>query len=474
VRRCLERAAILASLAALAAIPPTVRAQDRLLQDWTMFHGDARHSGWTGADAPHDSLLAWTRFTGDSIFYSSPVVASDGTIYIGTAGEELLALDPDGEVRWRYRTLGNLKYATPAIGPDGRIYVGDAAGMFYAINPDSTKAWTFQAGGAIKSSATIGPGGEIYFGCDDGLLYALDHDSSLRWTYPAGDTIRSSPAVAPDSTVLFGCYDSYLYALRPDGTLRWRALTGGPIKYASPAVDTANVVYCGSYDGFLYAVTTSQEFLWACPLENAIRSTPAIGPEGRTFVCAGTRLFCLKPDGDIEWHRDTGGVIYSSPLYYSEDQAIVVGSDDGRLHCVHEDGTGDWTFTVGEPIRTSPAPSADSRLIYAADLTGVLRAFGSPVDLGVDEGGGARHVRCVASPNPAFARVTFTILGDVTRQTKIRIHDLSGRRISELIPDGSGIAQWNGRDAAGRSLPAGVYYCRLLDGGAALPLILLD
>lgn len=442
-----------------------------VLDGWPMFHGDGQHSGFTTSSAPYDSMLAWNYVTSDSISFSSPVVAHDGTIYIGNLDGELLAISALGELQWRFRAANNFRHATPAIGLGGVIYIGDAGGNFYAINPDSTLRWTRSFGAPIKTSAAIGPDGAIYFGCDNGDLYALNPDRTVRWTYPAGDTIRSSPAIAPDGTILFGCLDNYLYALWPDGTLRWRAATGAPIKYAAPAVSADNVVYCGSYDGFLYAVTTSQTFLWAYPTSHVIRSTPAIGPDGSIYVCSGNKLICLTAGGEFVWDYDTGGEIYSSPVCFGSDMDICVGSDDGVLHCVHSDGSGDWTYTVGARIRSVPSPGAFGR-VYAADVSGAIWAFG-PTDVSVDEIPGiARGDIYFASPNPFTESVAFQFSGAAV-PPPLAIYDAAGRQVVTITANGHSRLDWDGRDGYGSLLPAGIYFYRPLSGGVARRLALL-
>jgi outer membrane protein assembly factor BamB len=64
---------------------------------------------------------------------SSPIVDSDGTIYVGSDDYLLYAINPDGTLRWSYQTDGRVK-SSPGIGPDGIIYVGDTAGKVYALS----------------------------------------------------------------------------------------------------------------------------------------------------------------------------------------------------------------------------------------------------------------------------------------------------------------------------------------------------
>lgn len=445
------------------------------LAGWSMFHGDPAHSGYSTATTPAESSLAWTYPNADSIFYSSPVIAPNGRIYVGTLGEQLLAIDPLGQFVWSFDAGGNFRYSTPAIGASGTIYVGGGDGKLYAVNPDHSLAWAFSAGAPIKTSPNIGADGTIYFGCDDGKLYAVWPNGTRRWTFTAGDTIRSSPALAPDGTIYFGCEDAYLYAVWPDSTLRWRVATGAQIKFSSPAVSSSGSVYVGSYDGFLYAFTAGGGFQWAYFTNNPIRSSPAIGGDGTVFVGAGSKLFAIRSDGNLQWDYDTDGEVQSSPAYVAGRNAVCVGDDAGSFHVVHaDDGGNDWTARVGSPIRSSPAPAANGN-VYVADVSGKLWAFGTMPVLGVDPVGGqepnAAALSIRASPNPSRGEISFEVrgAGAASRSPgpgRLLVFDLSGRRVVGLSLDTEARAVWSGKDDRGRPVAAGVYLIHL-DGDRA-------
>jgi len=78
--------------------------------------------------------LKWSYDTGDMVRRSPPVVGADGTIYLGTNGKRLYALNPDGTLKWRCNLPGIVR-SSPAIGPDGTLYVGCGDGNLYAIGP---------------------------------------------------------------------------------------------------------------------------------------------------------------------------------------------------------------------------------------------------------------------------------------------------------------------------------------------------
>ena len=70
--------------------------------------------------------------------YSSPAIGSDGTIYFGSRGSKLYALNGENGVKlWEFATGGEV-WSSPAIGSDGTVYVGSNDKKLYAIKTDST------------------------------------------------------------------------------------------------------------------------------------------------------------------------------------------------------------------------------------------------------------------------------------------------------------------------------------------------
>ena len=86
-----------------------------------------------------DGSLDW-EFSGGG-FISSPAIAEDGTIIVGSGDDYLYAINPDGTLRWKYKTDGGLQ-SSPAIGSDGTVYIASvrhdgSGGTLYAIRTPS-------------------------------------------------------------------------------------------------------------------------------------------------------------------------------------------------------------------------------------------------------------------------------------------------------------------------------------------------
>ncbi len=299
---------------------------------------------YVGSDDGHlhavnpDGTRRWAYPTGAAIF-SSPAVAADGTIYVGSDDKALHAINPGGSQKWTYPTGGPIQ-SSPAIGPDGVIHVGSADDHLYAINPDGTLKRRYETNGDVNSSPAIGLDGTVCVGSTDNRLHIITPGDTTRWTSyetEAGITF-SSPAIGPDGTIYVGSTDYHLYAITPAGMLKWRYLTGSGME-SSPAIGADGTVYVGSWDNILHAVHPDDGTRkWIHPLNEGIFSSPAIGA-GKTIYVGGTdkRLYAIKTDSNLKWiSAPTGGGIISSPAV-DADGDVYVGSEDGFLYAFQGD-----------------------------------------------------------------------------------------------------------------------------------------
>ena len=114
----------------------------------------------------------------------------------------------EGDLMWFFPT-GDIVWSSPATDTYGTTYVGSADNNLYAINYKGGLKWAFPTGGAVFSSPAIGSDGTIYVGSFDNNLYAINHTyGSEKWRFETGDWIYSSPAIGADGTIYVGSNDN--------------------------------------------------------------------------------------------------------------------------------------------------------------------------------------------------------------------------------------------------------------------------
>jgi hypothetical protein len=94
-------------------------------QAWESAHGDRDNSGFANVTtAPAGKGSVSVPGLGTFAPGAGPVIAPDGTVYLGTTQGKLIALHADGKPFWsREITRGQSIVASPAIASDGSVYV---------------------------------------------------------------------------------------------------------------------------------------------------------------------------------------------------------------------------------------------------------------------------------------------------------------------------------------------------------------
>jgi outer membrane protein assembly factor BamB len=395
---------------------------------WSMIHGDLRHTGLSRYKTQKvDGTVKWTFETGAGI-ESSPTIAADGTIYIGSHDNKLYALNPDGTLKWKFSAgkpvyikewdvykgipsaptidkEGNIYFiappiymfaltpagkekwrapvytashigASPVIVSDGTIYIGSesyphvqpggpkATGQdtttqefgarVYAFYPDGKEKWRYDTNGACLANAiAIASDGTIYasgsdLGPDPGgtgdALFAFNPDGSIKWKFPS-ERIEGPPAIAKDGTIYIGTKSGKFLAINPDGRQKWAFQTGKGIS-AIAAIGKDGKIYFGSWDGNFYALSPEGKELWhfntkigrdpkifESPYMETITTSAAISADGMIyFGDIIDTFYALTLNGKEKWrYKTTGGGFVSSPAI-GKDGTVYVGSWDKKLY----------------------------------------------------------------------------------------------------------------------------------------------
>ncbi len=274
-----------------------------------------------------DCTQKWRVQLGGPPSSTAPAIGPDGTIYVHCNGdanivsiERLYAISPSGIISWTFEFNGGLGIFTsyvqssPAVAPDGTIYIGSEDTNLYALNPDGTVNWSRSpSGSGIDSSPAVAPDGTIYIVDATTTLFAYSPDGTLKWSYllsdsPVGTANKQSPSVGTDGTVYVGsAADNHLYAIFPDGTRKCRFLTGHRIS-STPAIAADGTIYLGS-DG-LYALNPdncTQNWKFP-PNTNVLFSSvsPIIGADGCIYWRETFTSYGINPNGTLKWRLGVG------------------------------------------------------------------------------------------------------------------------------------------------------------------------
>ncbi|MFN8178058.1 MAG: proprotein convertase P-domain-containing protein [bacterium] len=130
---------------------------------------------------------------------------------------------------------------------------------------------------------------------------------------------------------------------------------------------------------------------------------------------------------------------------------------------------GNWTLSVtdyaGGDVGSLVTWSLNTTPIVTGTCNVCSAATGAPVIAAVAEGFGLAPVR----PNPFGSSADISYSLERSGRAKVEVIDVTGRRVKTLVdadmPAGRNAVSWDGRDSAGRSVAAGMYFVRLSSGG---------
>ena len=459
---------LFAGLALVGFFAPSIsHAQNA---NWMMFRHNAAHTGQSPLSGPIFPDLAW-QFDTAGLTYSSPAV-TDNRVYVASK-DQLIALDLDAQELWRHTFPGSSEtpaidieglISSPAIAANGTVYIGSLDHNLYAVDPIGNQVWAFNTGGEVFSSPAIGPTGLVYVGSRSRDIYALNPNGSLQWSASTSGEVFSSPALGANGTVYVGDTDGRLYAFNGvTGAAQWPAFVAGEAILSSPAVGTDGSVYFGANDDQVYAVNgATGQAKWAVPYQagDILISSPAIGSNGTIYIGSfdGNVHAIDSATGAAKWSTpfSTSASITASPAIDSNGY-IYITSLDGNLYVLQDNGTQAellWSFPTGGPIWASPAIGGQNRVYFASsgslDQPGRFFAIGESAYrvtfTGEPTAGQDASVSILLTSNssPASGTLHYRRAGDVaftpvpfTGTATIPAADVTGRGL-EYYVDGPG------------------------------------
>lgn len=204
------------------------------------------------------------RFEAQGKIYTSPAVAADGTIYIGSQDDHLYAVSPTGELRWRHRAGDDID-SSPVVGDDGAIFFGADDRRVHALEPDGTERFSVDVGGYVRAPVALTHDGGIVaavMGPRPRVVSLDARTGEVRFSFPLPITespemgVLSGPLVDGEGAIYFGGHDDFVYSLSRTGALRWAFRVEGDVD-APPMLDADGTLYIGCDDGRLYAIERS-------------------------------------------------------------------------------------------------------------------------------------------------------------------------------------------------------------------------
>ncbi len=338
-----------------------------------MVHGNAKHVHRAAARGPTTAKVAWRTEVGGPIAAQVTASPDEKTLYAASLDGNLVAVArEDGAKRWSV-ALGDRVYSTPLVADDGTVYVGSDAKKLFAVSPAGAVIWKIDLDGEADSGATFAKDGTIVFAAGS-TVYAARKRGDLAWRFAAKGKVYTAPAIADDGLVVFGSQDDHVYALRADGTLAWSVDLGADVDGA-PAIADDGAIYVGTDRGEVVRLDAKGNVAWRTDVGGFVRGVLSVARNGD--VLAGTygpapRVVRVAPDGAVRGAFAVHGTgakefgIHGGPL---EDEAgtLYFGAQDDAVYAIGTDGAVRLRFRTGADVDAPLSLLADGALVVPSE-----------------------------------------------------------------------------------------------------------
>jgi outer membrane protein assembly factor BamB len=338
-----------------------------------MLHGGPRHTHRAGARGPKAPKVGWTAHVDGPVAAQVTTSSDESTLYVATLGGSLVALArADGARRWSI-ALGDRAYATPLVAEDGTVFVGTDAKRLVAVSPAGQTLFRLETDGEADTGAALAKDGTVVFAAGN-YVYSARRGGDLAWRWAARKKIFTAPAVAADGTVIVGSQDQHVHALTPAGALAWTVDLGADVDGA-PAIADDGSIYVGTDAGDVVKLDDHGHVLWRTPVGGFVRGCLSIARNGD--VVAGTygpapHVVRVRPDGVVVGAFAVHGTgarefgVHGAPLE-DADGVLYFGAQDDAVYAITPDGAERWRFTTGGDVDAPLSLLSDGSLIVPSE-----------------------------------------------------------------------------------------------------------
>ena len=271
----------------------------------------------------------WSFKVGERACCAAPAIALDGTLYAHFNDDSLRAISPAGTALWSAPLAGGFSgdRAAPVVGAGGTVYVGSMGGQLFALDPAvaGDARWSLDFVEPIQQAAALGRDGVIYVHGNDFVLRAIQPGGVIYWQKTLPVNASSEPVIAADDTLVHAARE--LFLLAPAG--EEIAVRSDHYYRGTPAIGSNGHIYAPTSYGLVVGMTARGEPLWT--VETGPASAVTIGPDGTLYV-TNTTGELLAISGDAQGPAE-------SPWPQSRRNASQTGAvpavECGGGLCVH-------------------------------------------------------------------------------------------------------------------------------------------
>ena len=264
------------------------------------------------AEPTSGGMFSCGRVSSPMGIYGTPVV-NNGRVYIGAYSGEVVWISTDGLSMSNSSFEADGDIAGSIVIAGETLYFGSSGGTLYALDLNLNEKWRFETKGEIWSTPVVADN-VVYVASADHNLYAIDAESHKEiWRFETKAAMMSTPLVANGKVYIGGC-DRKFYSIEAATEEERLSVAGG----GSPTVRGFQSVFEGAGNWFWTQALAYNGEIWVGNLDHNI------------YV-----LNAQNVKEEVHEAYPTGGMVYAPPVVFPVEGLIVVGSQDGKIYAIN-------------------------------------------------------------------------------------------------------------------------------------------
>ena len=248
-------------------------------------------------------------------------------IAVCLGGPEVMLLDYQGELIWRFRIPLGIRARNVDINDDGTlIIVGTEAGSIYLLDKFKKIIWKRELADQVRGLVMREEENLILAGCTDGSVYALTKDGKDLWNTRTDFKVWHIANLEGTKRIIFGCGDGTIQTLDLEGHPSRKIDAGGwvsrlavrPDERVFAAVVGMNIVQ-------LYSLETHEK-LWEFESPETVHDVGFMRDEQLLLGTNSGMMIVDRNDGILWRHNSNDRVL-----------RVVVTSDGSQAYLGHFD-----------------------------------------------------------------------------------------------------------------------------------------
>jgi len=361
---------------------------------WLKFRRDVSNTGQGVAELGFlTGIVQWATQIDEAApkpISATSAIGIDGSLYVGSEGGTLAAVDPLGNVRWRATSCGACVDPTQrfdAFVSSPTIFTQNNVTFVFAATRDGRLVVFEDLGSAAVCTMCFAPQ------TLDPNLAAVSFASSPTFTrHPLTGNVTGVFVGATIERSGGDAQAGKMYAVNFSGAPQWEfpartASDIGPVT-SSPALDAGLNLYFVTADGIVIAVTSSGREIWRFALSTS-SGEGSETPLAPSAVTTGSRVFASSTDGRVVALSLGGQLVWDAQADGTFDSSLTIGSQNLLTPTPTATGAATPTPTPTPPINSTPTPTPTfpgaQTTLYGITRAGQLvvldAALGQPVPL---------------------------------------------------------------------------------------------